>query len=86
MSDLNTSSQGILISVRPSHLGVVTGLGLLYTHLSVREYLFWSGSGDYCIQEEFAHAAIAITSRKLLASPKLDYMHFDQSFVLPHFG
>ena len=39
-----------------------------YTHLSVREYLFWDGSGDYCIQEENAHAAIAITSRKLLLS------------------
>ena len=39
-----------------------------YTHLSVREYLFWSGSGDYYIREEFAHAAIAITSRKFLAS------------------
>ena len=39
-----------------------------YTHLSVREYLFWSGSGDYYIQEEYAHAAIAITSSKLLPS------------------
>ena len=39
-----------------------------YTHLSVREYLFQGGSGNYCIQEEYAHASIAITSRKLLAS------------------
>ena len=35
-----------------------------YTHLSVREYLFWSGSGNYRIEEENAHASIAITSRK----------------------
>ena len=39
-----------------------------YTHLSVREYLFRSDSGNYYIQEEHAHASIAITSRKLLAS------------------
>ena len=35
-----------------------------YTHLSVREYLFWSGSGNYRIESEYAHASIAITSRK----------------------
>ena len=39
-----------------------------YTHLSVREYLFRSGSHNYCIQEESAHASIAITSRKPLVS------------------
>ena len=39
-----------------------------YTHLSVREYLFRNDTGNYYIQEEHAHASIAITSRKLLAS------------------
>ena len=39
-----------------------------YTHLSVREYLFRSGSHNYSIQEESAHASIAITSSKPLVS------------------
>ena len=39
-----------------------------YSHLSVREYLFRSGNGNYCIQEESAHASIAITSSKMLPS------------------
>ena len=37
-----------------------------YTHLSVREYLFRSGGGNYYIQEEYAHASIAIASSKLI--------------------
>ena len=39
-----------------------------YTHLSVREYLFWIGSGNYYIQEEHAHASMAIASSKPLAT------------------
>ena len=36
-----------------------------YSHLSVREYLFRSRSGDYWVQEENAHASIALTSSKI---------------------
>ena len=39
-----------------------------YSHLSVREYLFRSRSGDYWVQEENAHASIALTSNKILPS------------------
>ena len=60
------SEQDILGKCSP--LVEIIGGIVQYTHLSVREYLFWSGSGDYYIREEYAHAAIAITSRKLLAS------------------
>ena len=46
---------------------IVSGI-VQYTHLSVREYLFRSGSHNYCIQKESAHASIAITSSKPLVS------------------
>ena len=42
---------------------IVRGI-VQYTHLSVREYLFRSGSGNYRIEEEYSHSSIAITSRK----------------------
>ena len=47
----------------------VVGGALQFTHLSVREFLFRGGSGNYCIQKESAHASIAITSRKPRTSP-----------------
>ena len=46
---------------------IVSG-AVQYTHLSVREYLFLSDSGNYCIREESAHASIATTSSKMPAS------------------
>ena len=47
-----------------------------YSHLSVREYLFRSCSGDYWIQEENAHASIAITSSKTPPPPNHCFLHF----------
>ena len=44
----------------------IVGGVVQYTHLSVREYLFRSGSSNYCIQEEHGHTLIATTSRKLV--------------------
>ena len=46
---------------------IVDGI-VQYTHLSVREYLFRSRSGGYRIQDESAHASIAITSSMILPS------------------
>ena len=60
------SEQDLLDKCGP--LVEIVGSIAQYTHLSVREYLFRGDSGYYGIQEEYAHASIAITSRKLLAS------------------
>ena len=49
-----------------------------YTHLSVREYLFRSGNGNYRILEEDGHASIAITCGKRPASSRA------RSLVLTH--
>ena len=51
-----------------SSLVEILGGTVQYTHPSVREYLFQSASGYYYIQEQDAHASIAITSRKLRTS------------------
>ena len=56
----------------------IVGSVVQYTHLSVREYLFRSGCANYCIQEEYAHALIAISSSKPLASSQAPL------FVLAH--
>ena len=58
------TEQNILSKCGPL-IEIVGGI-VQYTHLSVREYLFRGDSGNYCIQEEYAHASIAITSSKLL--------------------
>ena len=60
------SEQDILGKCGP--LVEIVGGIVQYTHLSVREYLFWSGSGKYRIEEEYAHASIAITCSKLQPS------------------
>ena len=60
------SEQDLLRKCGP--LVEIVGGTLQYTHLSVREYLFLGGSGNYCIREESAHVSIATTSSRLPAS------------------
>ena len=72
------SEQDLLRNCGPL-IEIVGGI-VQFTHISVREYLFRSGSGKYHIQEEFAHASIAITSRKLRTSPKLNHLYLSIKF------